>query len=115
VTARPSRTDWVYRSPLWPRVRLATMYRDGWRCWVTEPDGRRCIRRASVADHIRRPADAPWLAYSLNNLRAMCVYHSRQQGGRVRAELYGTWDGPQSRARRPRRVRYGAIRPDAFT
>ena len=90
----------MYRSPLWPRVRLATLYRDGFRCWVTEPGGTQCVRRATVADHIQRPADAPHLAYALSNLRAQCAYHSRQQGGRVRAQLYGEWPWLRG-ARRP--------------
>jgi len=77
------------------------------------------------ANHIIRPSVRPDLAFDPRNLCAQCLHHSRCQGGRVRAELYGpppAWAvsdaarvaraaSPRrtSRTRRPRREWFGAI------
>lgn len=60
--------EYPYCGP-WPKVRLACLERDGYRCTI---QGRRCIGRASHADHV-----IPWseggAPYDLDNLRAACA------------------------------------------
>ena len=52
----------------WPKVRLAVLARDGWRCRIESPV---CTGRATEVDHIVRLADGgDW--WDPANLRAAC-------------------------------------------
>jgi 5-methylcytosine-specific restriction protein A len=72
-----------YDSPVWRRVRLVVLERDGHVCQIRGP---RCKVAAGEVDHIVRPElGGAW--YDEGNLRAACAPCNRGRGGRVGAAL----------------------------
>ncbi len=69
-------------SPLWRRLRLVVLERDGWKCRIRAPG---CTTTATEVDHII-PHSAGGPPYDPANLRASCAYCNRSRGGRVGAQ-----------------------------
>ena len=78
----------VIKTKRWKRLRVEILRRDDYQC-------RSCGARGRLEiDHIRPVRDAPELAYSPENLQALCVScHS----AKTRAEVFGKPADPQKR------------------
>jgi 5-methylcytosine-specific restriction endonuclease McrA len=70
--------------PNWPSIRRRILRRDGHRCVVRDPYGKRCSEPATDVDHIRPGND-----HSDSNLRSVCEWHhdrkSAREGAAARA------------------------------
>lgn len=69
-------------SPLWRRLRLVILERDGWECRIRAPG---CTTKATEVDHII-PLSADGPPYDPANLRASCERCNRSRGGRTGAK-----------------------------
>lgn len=75
----PANGRWPYCTPLWAKVRLAVLARDGYRCTAPGPRHSRLLD----VDHIIEWAKRPDLAFDPQNLRTLCrLHHNRKTHGK---------------------------------